>query len=291
MKIMLKVSAFLILLVSGLFTLAQDSTTTSTFLQTSLSASYTANNNWQGQDFKNLSFAGSINYRYGRSTLNWRQQHFLMANLSYLKFIDSLWLKNTDVINIQLLWNEEQAKIQHSYSVLFQSQFLPAYNHSYNHELRKNIKSKSSYSFNPASLDLAYGAIFSFWDFSNINFAIANLRFSSSPRFSTSQQIEPPHFANTNHAFLNLSYGFSISTNIRKKIGDRVEWWNNSRIFCNAADRDHLNFDFNNRINVKLWKCLQLRFDTRLAYNPLVNYKIQFGQEVLLGVFFEKAKG
>ena len=25
---------------------------------------------------------------------------------------------------------------------------------------------------------------------------------------------------------------------------------------------------------VKLWKYLQLRFDTRLAYNPLLNYKM-----------------
>lgn len=41
---------------------------------------------------------------------------------------------------------------------------------------------------------------------------------------------------------------------------------------------------------VKLWKYLQLRLDTRLAYNPLFTYDMQFRQEVLLGFFYEHRK-
>jgi hypothetical protein len=41
---------------------------------------------------------------------------------------------------------------------------------------------------------------------------------------------------------------------------------------------------------VKLWKYIQLRFDTRLAYNPMLNYDLQFRQEALVGFFYERNK-
>ncbi len=270
--------------------IVRDSVIINSYLQSSLSASYSDQRNWLGQDFKNLSFAGSINYSHNASAKGWRHQHIAMADLSYLKFIDSLWFKNTNRIAINLLWHEQQSKILHSYSLAFQSQFLPSYQYNYDYEKRIMVRSHSAYSFNPSALELGYGALLQFWQTSSINFAFASLRFTSTPKPSAISADELPHFATTNRSYLNINYGFSVSTNIRKKMGDRVEWWNNSRVFCNAVDREHINFECLNRINIKLWKYLQLRFDTKLAYNPQLNYNIQFSQEVLVGIFFEKAK-
>lgn len=269
---------------------AQDTTLTSTYLQTSLATSYSAQSNWQGQDYKNLSFAGSFNYRHQLQKVNWRHQHMVLADLSFLKFIDSLWLKNNDRLQVSLLWNDQQKKILHSYSVQFQTQFLPTYQYGYDYELRKTNRTKMASTFNPSALELGYGAVWNFWETSNINFAFATMRFTTLPRNANMQMQDLPHFAKTDNTYLNLSYGFALTTNIRKQLGDRVEWWNNSRVFCNAADKDHITFEFNNRINVKLWKFLQLRFETKLGYNPAMNYQIQFGQEVLLGMFFERQK-
>lgn len=67
-------------------------------------------------------------------------------------------------------------------------------------------------------------------------------------------------------------------------------WVNNSRFFGNGLDQDHVNFQFSNMVIVKLWKYLQLRLDTRLAYNPMLNYKMQFRQEALIGFFYERNK-
>ena len=49
-----------------------------------------------------------------------------------------------------------------------------------------------------------------------------------------------------------------------------------------------MNLQLSNMVIVKLWKYLQLRFDTRLAYNPLLNDKMQFRQEALIGFFYER---
>lgn len=87
-----------------------------------------------------------------------------------------------------------------------------------------------------------------------------------------------------------MNYGFSVATAINKNFGDHVQWINNTRIFGNGLDRDHVNLQFSNMVIVKLWKYLQLRFDTRLAYNPMLNYKMQFRQEALIGFFYERNK-
>lgn len=85
-----------------------------------------------------------------------------------------------------------------------------------------------------------------------------------------------------------MAYGMSIQTNIQKPIDKHLEWVNNSRFFANQFDKNHVNFDINNRVIVKVWKYLQVRFDTRLSYNPLVNYHFQFSQEILFGVFYQR---
>ena len=85
-----------------------------------------------------------------------------------------------------------------------------------------------------------------------------------------------------------MSYGFGLITSINKPIGTRLQWINNTRIFGNGLDKDHVNFDFGNMLIVKLWKYIQFRFDTRLAYNPMLNYNIQFRQEALVGFFYER---
>ena len=77
---------------------------------------------------------------------------------------------------------------------------------------------------------------------------------------------------------------------INKTFGERVRWINNTRLFGNGIDRDHVSFDLTNMIVVKLWKYIQLRADTRLNYNPMLSYNMQFRQEVLVGFFYERNK-
>ena len=41
---------------------------------------------------------------------------------------------------------------------------------------------------------------------------------------------------------------------------------------------------------VKLWKYIQFCFDTRMAYNPVLNHALQFRREALVGFFYERSK-
>jgi len=254
----------------------------------SLTTSYATNSNWQGKDYRNFSFAGSINYRHALVSGNWQHQHLFIADLSYLKFIDSIWIKNTDRLNMNLLWSEDGHKFRHSYAINFNTQMLPSYTYRYDYETGQNHSEKISYVFCPATLDLGYGMVRNFWNASNLNLAFATLKLSSYPLING--ETPEQQLAHGKNAWYKMEYGLALSTNIRKPIGERVEWWNDSKLFCNAINRDQVTFDFNNKIIVKLLRYLQLRFDTRMSYQPLINYKLQFSQEVTLGVFFEKAR-
>ena len=253
-----------------------------------MSASYAASQNWGGQDIKNYAFVGDLIYRHNVFEGSRSHAHQLMADLGYLKFVDSVWVKNIDRIQANLLWNSTGRKFNQSYMLALGTQFLPNTVSLYDVE-RNVFQARSLGGFmNPFALEAGYGAVFTFWNTSNINFAFATLKLSSSPKETTPAPFAESNLLEGRKAYYFLSYGFSIATSINKSFGNHVQWINNTRVFGNGVDRDHVNFDFGNMVVVKLWKYLQLRMDTRLAYNPMLNYNLQFRQEVLVGFFYER---
>ncbi len=267
-----------------------DSTKTTRSLYTSLSSSYTANRNWLGKDFQNFSFTGNIQFKHNQIGPVLQHSHVIIGDLGYLKFIDSIWTKNQDRIQLNLLWNSTQGRIKHSYTFLLNSQFLHNTRTAYNPEFKKNEITKFGGFMQPFSAEIGYGALLSFWKKCNINFAFATIKFSGYPKDFPTNVISEVHFARGEKNFYDMAYGLSIQTNIQKPIEKHLEWINNSRFFANQFDKNHVNFDFNNRLIVKLWKYVQVRFDTRLSYNPLLNYHLQFSQEILFGVFYQRDK-
>lgn len=253
-----------------------------------LSTSYSANKNWQGKDFRNLSFATNSQFRYNANSNIWNQAHVIIADLSYLKFIDSLWIKNQDKIQMNFLWSKSENKIKHSYTCIISSQFLPKINYLYDSSLERNIKQKTGGFLLPFSAELGYGGVLTLWKTSTINFAFATIRVYGYPRTINSTSDIEEHFASSHKNYFDMSYGMSIQTNIQKVIDKHLEWVNTSRFFANQFDKDHVNFDLNNRFIIKLWKSIQLRLDTRITYAPVLNEKIQLSQEVLIGLFYQK---
>ncbi len=143
---------------------------------------------------------------------------------------------------------------------------------------------------NPFNLEFGYGAVVTFWGASNINFAFATLKLSGQLKENTAAPFNDATFLETERMNYYMHYGLGVITAINKPIGKHLLWLNNSRMFLNGIDKDHVNFDLNNMLVVKVWKYFQIRIDTRWAYNPLLNYKLQFRQEVLLGFFYERNK-
>lgn len=283
----------MLLLAGTNYCLTQVSDTTQSLfrqLNASLSSSYSANANWQGQDFQHYAFAGNIIARHQKTGMRWNHQHLILADLSYIKFIDSLWFKNTDRFQMNLLWSEEGARFRHSYAINFSTQILPSFHYNYDFENRVNIRERTAWGFCPSTLEMGYGITKQFWETSSINLAFATIKMSALPLNSTFENASDEQLAKGNRAYYKLEYGLMFTTNIQKRLNDRVTWMNGSRFFCNAFNRDQVTLDIQNRITIQLWKFLQLRFETRLAYNPLTNYHFQFSQEVMLGAGFEFVK-
>jgi len=260
------------------------------FLYTSLASSYSTSTNWQGQDLRNFSFVGNVQYRHGAIGVGKSHTHQLLADLGYLKYLDSIWVKSVDRLQLNFLWASEAPRLRHSYSILFNTQFLSQSMWSFDAELGQSVERHVGGIMRPFSLEAGYGAVFSFWGTSNINFTFATLKLSGYPTEITATQFRDATMISAPTMNYFASYGFGITTAINKPIGKHVQWINNTRFFGNGLDRDHLQFDFANMLIVKLWKYVQLRFDTRLAYNPILNYDLQFRQEALVGFFYERNK-
>lgn len=261
-----------------------------TTLYTSLSTSYSTSTNWGGQDLRNFSFVGNAQYRHGAIGAGRSHAHQLLADLGYLKFVDSIWVKSVDRLQVQLLWSHEAARMRHSYSVLLNTQFLPTTTWQYDPELGRSKAVPQGGLLRPFSLEAGYGAVLSFWGGSSLNLAFATLKLSGYPAEMVAPAFREATLVQARTMNYYASYGFGLVAAINRPLGKRVQWINNSRAFCNGFDKDHVSFELTNMLIVKLWKYIQFRFDTRLAYNPLLNYDLQFRQEALVGFFYERNK-
>ena len=257
-------------------------------LYASLSSSYSTSTTWQGRDLRNFTFVGNLQYRHALNDSSHGHAHQVLADLGYLKFVDSIWTKNLDRFQVNLLWSNTGRKLKHSYSVVLSSQFLSIKRTEWNSELGKLVERDVGGFLRPFSLEMGYGSVFNFWRTSSINFAFATLKLSGYPKEITAPTFADATFIQGGEMNYFMSYGLGVVTAINKPIGKRLQWMNNSRAFCNGFDKDHVNFDFSNMVIVKIWKFFQLRFDTRLAYNPVINHQLQFRQEALIGFFYER---
>lgn len=256
-------------------------------LKSSLSASYTTSRNWQAADFQNFALSGSLFVQDVRVRSDRQHQHQILADLSYLKFVDSTWVKGSDRFILSMLWSRNVKKWTHSYSLVFNTQFLPNEEAVYDPGTERIQTTRYGGPLVPGVLELSYGATWCPWPLSSIQFGFATAKFISTPRHALQDSVATHTISAPNMVF-DMQYGASIVASINHPLNDRLDWINSSRAFCNAFDRDHVSFDFVNRVAIKLWKYVQLRLDTHLGYDPMVSYKVGFSQEVLLGVFYEK---
>lgn len=257
-------------------------------LYSSISSSYSTSTNWQGQDLRNFAFIGNVLYKISAQDSTRSQAHQLLADLGYLKFVDSVWVKSVDRFQVNFLWASRGRRLDHSFSLMLGTQFLPNTNWSYDPDLERTISTNVGGLMRPFNLEAGYGAVLKLWNTSSINIAFATLKLSGYPKEITAPPFRDATLLQSPAMNYYMSYGLGVVTAINKPFGQRLQWINNSRGFCNGFDKDHVNFEVSNMLIVKLWKYIQFRFDTRLAYNPLLNYQVQFRQEALVGIFYER---
>jgi hypothetical protein len=256
----------------------------------SLSASYVDYKNWNGDDHRSVSFISNADYRHRLTTVaGWSHEHQFKAELGYLNYTDSLWIKSADQFKAALQWNEKPGKyLTHSYAFFLQSQFLKSYSYSYSDE-GDLLKKRKGWFMAPATMEIAYGLNWRFWEGCRVNTAFATCRIKSFPRKDDDE--DPEHLFATKRKVIKSEYGFSTQIYINREFyNEHFIWDHAGRVFFNALDKRSIFLDFSNRFTLKFLKYVQFRIDTHFIYDPDESTKPALRQEFLLGLFYEWKK-
>jgi Protein of unknown function (DUF3078) len=260
------------------------------FLTGSLSASYVTFKNWEGENHTSLTFLSNVDYRHRLTKgTGWTHEHQIKAELGFINYTDSIWVKSNDQFRIAMQWNEKPGKyLTHSYSFLLQSQFLNSYRYTYSDDgvLQRQ---KKGWILAPGTMELAYGLNWRFWEQCRINTAFATLRIKAIPKEVEFIPVE--RMIETSRKIIKTEYGFSTQIYINKEFYDKhLLWDHQSRLFFNALDKKSIYVDFNNRFTLRFLKFMQFRIDSQIIYDPDFSTRPSFRQDFLLGLFYELRK-
>ena len=251
------------------------------------SASYVHYKNWKYNGNNNYSFLVRSNINYDSIGNLWETHLRFNGELGYMKFVDSIWYKNTDYLDFSTEFIKNTTKtFTNIFTFYFNSQFLSTYENYYDDSGTENKRWSGGFG-NPMNIDLGYGTTVRFWKTSRANLTFVTLRTSTLPIL----EFEPNKQQNDiiyNKTLITSEYGLGIQTYIRKNIGSKVRWENYSRCFANAINRSKFDLDFRNRVIVKVFKYLDFIIDSRIRYMPYPPYKFQFRNELMLSFTFEK---
>jgi hypothetical protein len=250
------------------------------------SASYVNYKNWKYNGYNNYSFLLRSNFNYDTISKKWETHLRFNGELGYMKFVDSIWYKNSDYLDFgaDVVKNTDKT-FENVFMLYVNTQFLSTYEMCYN-DSGAYIKKWTGGFGNPMHIDLGYGTSIHFWKNCRINLTFVTLRTCTLPitGFETLHESDMIY----QKTLITSEYGLGIQTYIRKSIGKRVRWENYSRAFANAINREKLDIDFRNRVIVKIFKCLDFIIDNRIRYTPFPPYKFQFRNELMLSLTVEK---
>ena len=252
-----------------------------------VSGSYVTERNWWDEQRHFLTFKGLAEARYRKKTISGRQhEHFIHTQLGYAAYPDSIWIKDADILKIQLRWmSKGRYGALQTWSVRFQTQWLNTWNYT------DNGRDWRAGFMNPAKIELGYAYSWDFLKNSSLMINPATLQVNVQPASSTQYQyIETPAISGK-HANLYSRYGFSSVLTMEETFCDDVILLSHqSHLFFNAISPKQVQFDLYNRLCFRFLKYLQIRLETTLGYLPEQSLKLQYRQEVLLGIFYEKRK-
>jgi hypothetical protein len=258
------------------------------WLSSSLTAAFAQENSGNNNRFSTLSFQGLSDVVYrGKTNSKFNFQHVFRTEVSYLHFIDSIWIISSDYFKLQLQWNKtSEKKWETSHMLYVASRWLNLWDKTIIDGQEKNIWLEGF--FNPARIEYSYGWNKNFWKNSSFSGSLATIKIASIPRNGLYHQPDEKNLLVTKHSYIQSEYGLSVQFMINESyFKDLLVWRNQSRVFANGFNKQGVHVDLQNRIALHFLKVMELRFDTKVFFEPDYNSHLQFRQEVLLGVFYQ----
>jgi hypothetical protein len=279
----------ILLLIDSKFVIANGDSvlTKKTVVRADISSSYTSEKSWWNdtQNYIIIKAYGEARFRKTKFS-GWSHDHFVQTQLGYTSYIDSSWNKSNDSFKIHFRWMEKRSKkMTHTYFFQMQSQWFNTWQQADEQKVWKGGF------MNPAAITLGYSFTFNFLENSNLLLAPATFQVNIQPQQSNSLAFNERPLLKAKDSHIYSRYGFSAFLNIDEYFyKDFILWQHRSQLFFNALTAQQIQFDISNRLCFRFFKYIQLRFDTSLTYLPEQTLKLQYKQEVLLGIFYEYRK-
>ncbi|MCX8480262.1 MAG: hypothetical protein ORN56_10760 [Chitinophagales bacterium] len=255
------------------------------FYKGGLSAAYSMQKNWNDNQASFITLQSGWLVDYHKDKEQSHTFHHLNTEISYIYYPDSIWKTNTDYLKLNLQWNKKKNnKWESNTAVYFATRYLNKYNN--------NIANKywQEGFLNPMELSFSYGWKRGLFKRSTINISLSTIRLVVTPASRVSTKNETTIQLKNNTAITG-QYGFQAQSFINEMFyNERLHWINDSRIYINQISEKGILLDMHNIIAIKIYKCLEIRIDTKVQYDYLMSTKIRFKQEALLGFYFSNNK-
>lgn len=231
-----------------------------------ISFSYAANKTGENEQSSSIAIKEEFNsllfFKIKNLSLNAR----IHSELSYIYLMDSVWLKNRDLLLLELTGTERNSpRFSHSYGLLFNTSILNDYKFESTISERKRIK-KGKF-LNPSSLQVSYGFLWKLPNNNELNFSLATIRFNNIPKYNELQGKEWDLAGST----LLCRYGFGLDFHFQCTLLKRFKLKNESHFFSNSTDHNAQSLIFITQLEYVLMKKLIIRGDTRFTFEPMVN--------------------
>lgn len=221
-----------------------------------------------------ISFINILN-----SSSNKSKKEFTL-NYAFVKFIDSLWIKTIDELKINYNLAHENPNRIRSLNFNLKTQLSNTYR---NYKTYKKLIEEPGF---PLKMNLGFGFNFQLNRNSIIQFSLFE---SQLILISSRIEVEREKFNRWKNGIeYNKQIGMALNTSIDFPISNKVIWKNNSHFFMNGFHKNDYNFDFYNRFIYSIRKKINISLESQMILNPVFSPTIQFRNELLIGIKFNK---
>ena len=270
------------------YSLAQQSDTTvvhKCVLRGSAACAVTSQENWYDSSGGAISLAASLDFKHSaKKSSRYCEQRF-KGDLGFIRPENHLWNKSSDQLRLSFHYYKKPLKGWNTgYTARLNTQWLTTW--KYDEEPFTSRKWYGGF-MNPFAFDCSFDFSRNFLQNSRINLSLATISVSAIP-VKRGLPGDQRAALTTRHSLIRSRYGCSLQLLIDEKFRNNTILLDHSSvIMANALSQDGIRVDIQNRVSFKIFRFIQLRFDTRLLYDPDFSFKMQFRQEVLLGFFYE----
>jgi hypothetical protein len=243
------------------------------------------NDNWKGKTNSNLLIAAFVDITRKTNSGIFGRIIELRSDISYQKFIDSVWIKNNDSFFLSSIWTKNFSKdFLESFLLNFKSQFTNTWEYP---EFTSDKPKWKSGPMLPFTFISGFGFNGRINQNSYINFSLISLKMVSIPKTETTI-INSKTLYETGKVIINYEQGINLQSNYSANIFKNITVETKSSCFLNGTQPKDIKFDMQNLISLKLYSFLKIRFANYLSFDTNITSKIQTKYELLFGCYFDK---